>query len=427
MSPTFPIVTALWLVSLVTVYQIGIKNSKESSKDQTSALQSTPSGSREAHLKNEKPHPKARRINGRPVTRSGVALVKGRRPSHAVTDLIRLSDPIERSYGFLALVDQIQEDEFEEVLDAFIAEGLTRSRMSEFSILLHAWGKAAPEEAIRYAQSTGQQKNEASQIVLASWVQNDPESAISWAQDNHETSQANPYLVGVIQGLSSLDPERSHELLLTMPYSRERGQALQSVMQGMSLTNPDRAKELTLEFEEQSLRNAAVRMLTNTLAPGDPAGTAEWILSLDEKEAKNQGIRSVSAAWAQKDFEQAKKWVEKLSSDQINHGAQGLISDFVDSDIENASQWLSSLQENHPVDGAIRSFAVRGIYQDPELSMGWVSEIANDGYRNSTYHRALGRWANVDKESASAWFFQNQETLPKGVQRRFNKRFGSDH
>jgi hypothetical protein len=72
--------------------------------------------------------------------------------------------------------------------------------------------------------------NFARQTILSAWAKNDTEGAVAWARDNFDSdakgADANPWIVGVIEGISSIDLGRATELLEELPFSRGRGQAL---------------------------------------------------------------------------------------------------------------------------------------------------------------------------------------------------------
>ena len=147
----------------------------------------------------------------------------------AVTELAQIVDPVERAKAFLALIQTLETDDFLNVVADFRALGITEQRMSEYGMLLHAWAKADPEGALDYAiKNTGTPF--ARQAIMASWSSDDPEAAIAFARDNYEGEGANPLLVGIIRGIAPSDLSRASDLLQELPYSRERGDALQSIL-----------------------------------------------------------------------------------------------------------------------------------------------------------------------------------------------------
>ena len=102
----------------------------------------------------------------------------GNTTSGTIKNISQLSDPLERSRQMLNLIDSLGPDEFESVVADFRALGMTRERMSEYNMLLHAWGKVNPIGAISYAQANSK-SDYAVKEVLASWATNNPNAALA--------------------------------------------------------------------------------------------------------------------------------------------------------------------------------------------------------------------------------------------------------
>ena len=134
-------------------------------------------------------------------------------------------NPLERNRALLAFIDQLGPGDFKQAVTDLRKLDLSDSREGEYLLLLSAWAEADPLAALVYADQETDDEF-ASQTILTTWASKDPEAAILWAQSNHEGSDANPYLSGIIRSLAASDPIRATELLATMPKSTERGDAL---------------------------------------------------------------------------------------------------------------------------------------------------------------------------------------------------------
>ncbi|MDP7655192.1 MAG: hypothetical protein QF706_03915, partial [Roseibacillus sp.] len=252
-------------------------------------------------------------------------------PRQAVTELAQLIDPVERAKGFLALIKTLETDEFLDVVADFRALGITEQRMSEYGMLLHAWAKADPEGALGYAmKNTGTPF--ARQAIMTSWSTDDPEAAIAFARANHEGEGANPLLVGIIRGIAPADLSRATDLLQNLPYSRERGDALQSILPFVMENGSDIALTWTAGIADAQLKSGAITHIMSDLAGSEPARAAELLVTLDDRDAAVRAADDVAGSLARVDLEEAKNWSTGLDDDLRAEAVEGIIGHYASQD-----------------------------------------------------------------------------------------------
>jgi len=333
--------------------------------------------------------------------------------------LAQLIDPVERAKGFLALIKTLETDEFLDVVADFRALGITEQRMSEYGMLLHAWAKADPEGALGYAmKNTGTPF--ARQAIMTSWSTDDPEAAIAFARANHEGEGANPLLVGIIRGIAPADLSRATDLLQNLPYSRERGDALQSILPFVMENGSDIALTWTAGIADAQLKSGAITHIMSDLAGSEPARAAELLVTLDDRDAAVRAADDVAGSLARVDLEEAKNWSTGLDDDLRAEAVEGIIGHYASQDPVAASEWLGSLAGTTNLDSAIRQFAWRSQGSQPELAADWIGHIQSPERRNEMYNSVLSRWLRSDPTSAEQWI-QATPDLPEGVRELPNR------
>jgi len=417
MKPIILIFGTVWLLTLGAAFLIG-QGARNSESQENSQLEqrssSRPSSSSRQGTKDSRDS----RSKFLPTSQTA-RIVGANSPRQAVTELAQLIDPVERAKGFLALIETLEADEFLDVVADFRALGITEQRMSEYGMLLHAWAKADPEGALGYAmKNTGTPF--ARQAIMTSWSTDDPEAAIAFARANHEGEGANPLLVGIIRGIAPADLSRATGLLQDLPYSRERGDALQSILPFVMENGVDIALTWTAGIADAQLKSGAITYIMSDLADSDPMRAAELLITLGDNDAAVRVADDVAGSLARVDLEEAKNWSAGLDDDLRAEAVEGIIGHYASQDPVAASEWLGSLAGTTNLDSAIRQFAWRSQGSQPELAADWIGQIQSPERRNEMYNSVLSRWLRSDPTSAEQWI-QATPDLPEGVRELPNR------
>ena len=340
-------------------------------------------------------------------------IIRANTPRRAVVELAQLIDPVERAKGFLELLETLSADQFLDVVTDFRALGMTDQRMSEYGMLLHAWGGADPEGALAYAmENTGTPF--ARQAIITRWSTDDPEAALAFARANYDGEGANPLLVGVIRGIAPANLNRATDLLQDLPYSRERGDALQSLLPFVMEDGAASALTWSAGIADPQLKNGAINYIMRDFAGSDPRGAAELLLTLDDKGTAAQAADNVGGALARVDLEEAKNWSAGLEEELQSGAVEGVIGHYASLDPVAASDWLDSLPPTINLDAAIRQFAWRSQRSEPALAADWIGQIQDTRRRDEMYRNVLSRWFRTDPASAEQWIATTPD-LPEGV------------
>lgn len=339
-------------------------------------------------------------------------------PEEEMRRIVETVDPMERAQAWLDFISTLDPDQFESVVAEFRQSGFTRNNMAEYKMLLTAWAKNDPLAALDYAEAnTG--NSIARNTILTSWATSDPEAAISWAKEHHDGKGANRWMVGVIRGLAAADPVRATELMVEMPRSEERGEALDFILPSILGQGKDAAKAWISTITDDSLRNGAVRRVAEDFARDDPRGTADWLAD-NQGEGANATIDNVMGIWAGQDQSAATSYYNGLPSGDLRTNAlRGITNHMASNDPKAASDFLDA-HARDANDSVYQQFIWHSAGDAPAIAANYIGQIKDTGDRDSMYRRMLDRWLRRDYDSAATWI--NSNNLPAEVSKRVGHR-----
>jgi hypothetical protein len=332
-------------------------------------------------------------------------------------EIIRGNDPMERNRALLAFLDQLAPGDMPDVVDRFRALGLTDARAGEYAMLLTAWAKADPLAAMAYAEEKTRGPF-ATRTLLAAWAANDPDAALRWADAHHQGDDANPYLTGIIQGIAATDPERATKLLAGMPFSEERGEALNALLPFIAAKGGDAARAWVDSIQDEQLRDGAIARLAEQLAAKEPKATADWLLA-NPGQASLRQLDDVIASWMDQDKTAAMSYYDTLPAGEARTGAlRGIVNTMALENPREAARFMDS----HPADTndqVIQQFVWHSSQEDPVLAADYIARISNPREQENLYNRMLTGWLRRDPAAATGWIQSNP--LPEAVQQRLQR------
>lgn len=332
--------------------------------------------------------------------------------------IVRGENPLDRNRALLAFIDQLAPGDFEAAVAGFRELGITESRLSEYSLLLTAWGQTDPLSALTYAkENTG--SSFATETILTSWATHDPDAAIRWAEADYQGDGANPYLPGIIRGIVESDPTRATTLLASMPRSEERGKGLDFILPHLLEQGSDATRAWIAAISDESLRNGAMLRTAEKLAVTDPAGTASWLLA-NPGEATQRRMDDVYSVWARKDQQAALSSLNQLpAGDNRSNALRGVVTSVAVNDPKAAVSLMDSYP-NDVTDRVVQNFVWHSFRNDPATAADQISRIADQREREQMYRRTLDAWYDRDPAAATAWTQTN--AIPDSVRERLNRR-----
>lgn len=339
-------------------------------------------------------------------------------------EIVRSENPLDRSRAMLKWIDSLAPGDFEEAVDHFRNLGVTDSRLGEYAMLLTAWAEVDPTAALIYT-TENTRGGMATSTVLSAWATRDPEAAIAWAEANHDDDDANPYMVGIIRGLSETDLVRATELLSELPFSRERGDALDAMIPHLLSKGADSARNWATTISDGALKDGAIARLANSqMAKDDPVGTAAWLMeNLGERSSRS--VDEVFRELARVDMNASIAKFEEIPSDNQTARSRGLMAIVQVQTRENPSAAVA-LMDKYPdalSNRVVQQFVWNSFDQDPQLAVSQISRMDDGGDQRIMYERALSAWLREDESNAVKWINTNSSNLPPQVVKNLANRF----
>lgn len=336
-------------------------------------------------------------------------------------ELLRNPDAIERNRAFLNYLDRLSPGEFEQLAAHFQELGMAEERNGEFTLLLGAWAKADAVGALTYAEDT-LNDDSATNTILSTWAMQDPEGAIRWAEAHHDGDDANPYLVGIIQGLASQDPERATQLLKNMPFSEERGAALAGLLPSILARGPEAAKDWAKGITDEQLRDGVISRMATHFAQTDPASAAEW-LKTTSPEGALRSMDDVLGTWVNKDKDAAKAYYENMPAGELRSTAmRGMVTAMAEKSPQEALAFMDSHQRDVN-DRVVQQFLWNSFDKEPALSLNNVGRLGNPEQQQRFYNRMLDAWMRRDLSAAENW--ASTANLPPASRQHFQQRLAA--
>lgn len=333
--------------------------------------------------------------------------------------LKNMTDPIARAEKFLEFVKNLSPDQYLDAVDAYREGGIENEQFGEYRMLLSAWAQVDPLQALDYAkEKTG--TSFARQTILSAWAKNDTEGAVTWARDNFDSeakgADANPWLIGVIEGISSTDLGRATQLLEELPFSRGRGQALDAVFAEVASSGPENAKRWIASLTDEKLKSGAAGRLAGQLAKEDPRAAAEWASSMGAEILKSSAGEIVQQ-WADEDLSAARIWVESQPEEIVASAGPALVREMIQNeDVVAASDWLAGYEGNPAFDDSVKSLVWHSMGDEPALAADWIMRLSSTDDQRNTFHRMVGRWMSNDE--AGVVDYVNNNPVPEGIKQR---------
>ncbi|HEY8960806.1 MAG TPA: hypothetical protein VIM57_01285 [Luteolibacter sp.] len=329
-------------------------------------------------------------------------------------EIVRKNDPVERNRALLAFLDQLGPGDMREAVDRFKALDLGESRNGEYAMLLAAWAKADPVAALTHVKEDDDD-GFALKTILATWAGNDPDAALRWADSNFQGDGANPYLIGIVQGIAATDLNRATQLLTSMPYSNERGEALAALLPYVLTKGGEAAREWVFSIQDEQLREGVLNRVVEQLASKEPKETADWLLA-NPSQATIRQLDDALAAWTEKDQKGAIAYYDALPAGEARTNAlRGIVNTMAGENPREAARFMDS----HPADTndqVVQQFVWHSSQGDPALAASYIAKISNEREQINLYNRMLNGWMRRDPAAASAWIRSNP--LPQAVQIR---------
>ena len=327
---------------------------------------------------------------------------------------LRLSDRLTRTRRILDLAETLSPGEFEEVVEAFRADGISHLRGTEYSLLLNAWVKADPFAAAEYVE-TNDDSSGSRRTVIAAWAAIDPLGAKAWIADREDAGNSNDWIVGLVSGVAGNDPLQALQFIEELEPGGTRAKSMAVVMPHVLQHGFEYATEWVAGIGNEELQRGTARALARELARLDANQAGAWVSTMESGPARREAVAIVSDQWAREDLESARQWADGLPEETRNEAAEGIARYMAKQDPEGTAAWLGSLGTSPDLDAARRMFIHESTKKAPQVDLEAVHTLSSVTEQEKVYHRVLKEWSEKNAKDVRTWVTYNAEALPPSI------------
>jgi hypothetical protein len=212
---------------------------------------------------------------------------------------------------------------------------------------------------------------------------------------------------------------RATELMNSLPYSRERGDALSAVLPTILAMGPDATRQWVSSLPDERLRAGAMDRVVDQLAKTDPQGTVDWLLT-NPGRTTDRKMDDIFHRWMKSDDSAALAYYQTLpSGNERSNALRGIVNAMANEDPRTAAAFLDS-HATDANDHVIEQFAWNSFQKEPGRAVDYIGQIQNKRDREKMYRRTLDAWLRRDENSALSWI--QSHPLPDSVAKYLDKK-----
>ena len=376
---------SLWIVSALLTYWVGLKQGRDSSE---SFARATP----EAASTNPVPLPKSNKpVNPQAISDEPVSDKAPSIPESVVEEnlmpveeedlmtRVASSNPVVRLRAFTELLQDPTPDNLRAAREAYDKLPGGPSRFSELRMLAFSWGQMDPQAALEWVDGlSGFEDRIGAGAVMDSWARYDSASALAWATENFEGND-NPYLVGVVSGMSESDLGGASELMASMPQSRSRGRAASILLEKTWQQGENVALQFAENLPEGALQNYMFGEIGKKIAKEDMQRAVQWVERMDESEVKVQVSEEVAERWARESPVEAAEWVSQMpEGESRSESMEEVVTQWARKDPTATAEWLNQFPSGELMDEPIERFVREVVRKEPDTALTWAEAIVDE-------------------------------------------------
>lgn len=301
---------------------------------------------------------------------------------------MKSGDPVQRIRAFSEAVQNLDEDNLPQILEAFDTLPKGFQRYTELKMLMHSWAKMDPQGAMEYAKNLSRQEQRFGMMAaLSSWATNDTNAALAWAEEDSGSAEKNPLMPAIVAGAAKADMGKATDLLFEMEYGHTRGQAVRMLitenLQAGGTRNLINWANSVPTGDDPKLVEGISSMVASQLADHDMEAAGDFVKSLEETRGRERAINSIVREMAEDSYVTAKDWLTTLPQKDQYAAMPEIVRKWAFEDATAAGEWLNGFPATEELDPSISTY-VRSIRtKDPEMAKEWAMSIVNEDTRNN--------------------------------------------
>ena len=321
------------------------------------------------------------------------------------------SSPITRLSAFAEALSDLNEDNLEEVLEAYETLPFGFEHMQEYRMLLYAWGQFDPAGAIEYCnkRASGMGAGFATTGVLEGWASRDPESARAWVQDPQNAGMARLYNMGLVRGWASQDLQAASRYVESLEPGDDVGKLVSTLSNEYYKQGFGSAARWAEGLADETMKEAAFANLSRQVSRDNPGTVAEWLQDHVDQPYAVKSFENLGKRWSETEPEAAMDYFEELPDGKArSEGVDGIMENWAKEDPQAAGEWLNEKEVGPALDPVLATYARVVSGEDGAAAMNWAMAISEPELQTRTVTKVGQNWYRQDKESVEAWLPQSE-------------------
>lgn len=323
------------------------------------------------------------------------------------------SSPIARLAGFAKAMEDLNDENLGEVLEAYESMPFGFEHMQEYRMLLYAWGQFDPMGAIEYCnkRASGMGAGFATTGVLEGWASSDPVSASEWVQDPKNAGMSKLYNMGLVKGWASVDLQAASKYVESLESGEDVGKLVATLSNEHYKSGFGSAAKWAEGLTDNKMKEAAFANLSKQVSRDQPEVVADWLKNHSEEVYAVKSFETLGKRWSETEPEAAIDYFEKLPDGKArNEGVEGVMGNWAKEDPQAAGEWLNEKEVGTQMDPVLSTYARVVSNENGAAAMEWAIAITEPKLQERTVRQVGQNWYRQDKEAVEAWLPQSDLT-----------------
>jgi hypothetical protein len=316
------------------------------------------------------------------------------------------SSPIARLAGFAKAMEDLNEENLGEVVEAYESLPFGFEHMQEYRMLLYAWGQFDPMGAIEYCnkRASGMGAGFATTGVLEGWASRDPASASEWVNDPKNAGMSKLYNMGLVKGWASRDLQAASNYVESLESGDDVGKLVATLSNEHFKRGFGPAAQWAESLSNTKMKEAAFANLSRQVSRDNPETVAEWLQDHADKDYAVKSFETLGKRWSETAPESAIDFFEELPEGKARaEGVEGVMENWAKKDPQAAGEWLNEKEVGPELDPVLSTYARIVSSDNGAAAMEWAVAITEPKLQEKTVRQVGQNWYRQDKESVDAW------------------------
>ena len=321
------------------------------------------------------------------------------------------SSPITRLSAFAEALSDLNEDNLDEVLEAYESLPFGFEHMQEYRMLLYAWGQFDPTGAIGYCneRASGMGAGFAKTGVLEGWASRDPDSARAWVESPENAGMSKLYNMGLVRGWAGRDLQAASSYVEGLESGEDVGRLVATLSNEYYKQGFGQAAQWAEGLGDEKMKEAAFANLSKQVSRDEPEVIADWLKDHAGEAYAVKSFETLGKRWSETQPESAIDYFEELPEGKARaEGVEGVMENWAKKDPQAAGEWLNEKEAGPQMDPVLSTYARVVSNENGAAAMEWAVAISEPKLQDKTVRQVGQNWYRQDKEAVEAWLPQSE-------------------